>query len=206
MQQEKWHDEFKRLIKENSSSICVVGNAGSLLNKSVGELIDKHAVVIRFNNYCFDESLQKQCGKNIDLWVKSPDFHEPEKLLDIDVGWTIISGPDVCYTMSDWSRVKLTLEKSGKVLTPPLELWQDLVKILKAPPSAGLLIIMWVTQITGKLDGLSVAGFQSFSDDEQGQYHHSSSTHKAGARHNWQAEKKLLRAWQKDGLNFLDRS
>ena len=193
------------MIKENSSSICVVGNAGSLLNKSVGELIDKHAVVIRFNNYCSDESLQKQCGKNIDVWVKSPDFHETDKLLDVDVGWTIISGPDVCYTMSDWSRVKLTLEKGGKVLTPPLTLWQDLVKILKAPPTAGLLIIMWIIQLTGKSDGLSVAGFQSFSDIEQEQYHHSSAAHKAGARHNWQEEKRLLRAWQKDGLSFLDR-
>ncbi len=159
-------------------------------------------MVIRFNNYCSDE----QCGKNINVWVKSPNFYEPDKLLNVNVGWTIISGPDICYTMSDWSRVKLTLENGGKVLTPPLELWQELVGILKAPPSAGLLIIMWITQITGKLDGLSVAGFQSFSDDEQEQYHHSSSTHKAGARHNWQEEKKLLRVCQKDGLSFLDRS
>jgi len=172
---------------------------------AVGELIDKHAVVIRFNNYCSEKSLQKNCGKNINIWVKSPDFYAPDKLLGVDVGWTIISGPDVCYTMSDWSSVKLTLEKRGKVLTTPLGLWQDLVKILKAPPSAGLLVVMWIIQITGKADSLSIAGFQSFFNDKQEQYHYSSSAHKAGARHNWKGEKKLLKIWQKEGLNFLDR-
>jgi hypothetical protein len=64
---------------------------------------------------------------------------------------------------------------------------------------------MWIIQITGKADSVSVAGFQSLTKMDQEQYHHSSSTHKAGERHNWQGEKKLLQAWQKEGLNFFDK-
>jgi len=203
-QQKEWRNEFECLINENIDSICVVGNSASLLDKSMGKLVDKHAFILRFNNYCSDVNLQEHCGKNIDAWVKSPDFNEPDKQLGIDVGWTVISGPDVNYTMSDWSNVKLTLAKGGKVVMPPLQVWRDLVKILKAPPSAGLLVIMWIIQITGKADGLSVAGFQTLSENEQEQYHHSSSAHKAGERHNWKEEKKLLKAWQNEGLNFLD--
>jgi hypothetical protein len=99
--QKVWRDEFEHYIKENTNSICVVGNAASLLNSSLGKQIDKHELVIRFNNYCSDPDLQKQCGKNISIWVKAPDFKEQNKPLTNKVAWTIITGPDVLYTMSD---------------------------------------------------------------------------------------------------------
>lgn len=205
--QKKWHNEFKDFIRMHSNNICLVGNSASLLNKEMGDTIDKNRVVIRFNDYCTEEESSEQFGKSIDVWVRSPSFSVPQKLLNLNVSWTVISGPDIFYSLSDWSNTVKMFTGSERIITPPLAVWRELVIILDAPPSSGILTIAWIIKIVGAPKLVRVAGFQSSTKNiEENQYHYNSMTHKAGERHNWYSEKKLLNQWQEDGLVFLDRN
>ena len=197
-QQLEWKSEFLNYIKEKAGDICIVGNASNLIKNEHGLKIDKHSVVIRFNNYCSESGVQKSIGSSISVWVKSPSYITPKYIYGEGVSWSIISGPDILYTMSNWSDVIQHLNAGSKVLTPPLYLWNKLVKVLEAPPSAGILMIAWILEVLDDHNDLNIAGFQLPCDSLE-QYHHDS------PRHNWIKERNLLEVWRKKGLNFIDR-
>jgi len=193
---DRWTNEFKELVLANRSNICVVGNAGSLVTKELGSLIDSHSFVIRFNQYC---KKKRECGKKIDAWVKSPSLIISDDFPDNRASWTILSGPMIMHTFSDWSGVILDVKFGVKLIFPPLCVWRSLVNQLSAPPSAGILMIAWLISILDDPKYLSIAGF----DSKNTQYHHASSYYKLGCRHNWGGERSLLKVWVNCGLKIL---
>jgi hypothetical protein len=61
------HDTGKQLVL--SKKIAVIGNAGSLLNSSYGNFIDKHETVVRFNNANISDYTDSTGKKTTDLVI-----------------------------------------------------------------------------------------------------------------------------------------
>jgi len=201
--QEKWHSNFLCYLKDNLGHICVVGNAASLKKQLLGNKINRNRVVIRFNHYCLDAKKQNYCGKSIDVWVRSPDFELPLNFSQGRNKWMVISGADINFSLSNWSGIKKVLQSGISVMTPPLRVWKELVEILEAPPSAGILILWWLIEELGSVRSLSIVGFQLENSDSS-QYHYSLPRHSAGIRHNWVKEREILMSWKESGLNVID--
>ena len=168
----EWNEQFSHYLKSNIKSVCVVGNSYSSEEKVLGSRIDSMSIVVRFNSYFSDDiEVKKNRGEKTNVWITSPNFIFPDKPSEEDcIDWVIISGPDICFTMSKWSEVNKNLRRGSKVITPPLHIWRQLVSVLEAPPSAGVLIIAWFIEILGNPRGLSITGFQKSSDMKSEQY------------------------------------
>ena len=53
--------------KEYSKTVCIVGNAYSILEKGLGDLIDQHDIVVRLNR-CYTVNLEKDTGSKCHHW------------------------------------------------------------------------------------------------------------------------------------------
>lgn len=199
-----WRDEFAKYLRQRSDSICVVGNAGSIIGSGHGKQIDSHEVVVRFNCYSSDFSNSGDIGEKVTVWCCAPNCTQLFLDKDSKLDWSVLSGPDVRYQMTEWQYVALFVQQGGRVLTAPLPIWRGLVRLLHAPPSAGVLLLAWIIEIRGNAEGLVVTGFDSGISTKQ--YHQALPGHKAAQRHNWQGESGILRKWQKQGLVVLGQS
>jgi Glycosyltransferase family 29 (sialyltransferase) len=200
--QERWREDFKEFFSQRrSGGICIVGNSGSLSGAGLGNQIDSHALVVRFNCYRSSKTLVADIGSQIDVWVGAPDFSgtPPE-----GVPWAIVSGPDVRFRKQKWESMKSRLAAERPVLTVPLAIWRDLVARTEAPPSAGVLFLAWLKEFLGSWEGVSIAGFCASTRETP--YHHAESKRQPSPRHNWNKEKELLRLWQSQGLVSLGSS
>ena len=211
--QADWLAAFAAFLRQHKDSICVVGNAGSLDGAGLGGIIDGHQVVVRFNHYSagnqaggapFDyrRPPQHDIGGNTQVWVRAPNLTPPYPPLGTQLRWVLITGPDVRYQLSSWQEIVPLLHRGCRVLTVPLVVWRALVRELRAPPSAGLLVLAWIMRILNGPEGLAAAGFQRRPTAER--YHYALHGHKPAQRHNWQAERALLCRWQAAGLRFVD--
>lgn len=172
------------------SSIQLVGNSGNLLGSKLGMAIDQAEIVVRFNS-CFNQNAEfADTGQKIDIWVGAPDFKQPTP----KASWYIISGPD----MLSWIKnLPEAFQDKSPLLSMPLDCWRHLVKILAAPPSAGVLTAFWFKQLAPNSE-LWLCGF-TFSPNNK-QYHHADYQHKAVVRHNWHGEAKLLQEWKSKNI------
>lgn len=197
-QQMLWRAEFEHWLQQQSlGGICVVGNSGSLLARGLGSDIDKHQVVVRFNQFRGQTSHSDDLGQRINVWVTAPncDSSAPTK-----VSWLILTGT-VAFKLQNWTRFEEPLRLGHRILTVPLEQWRVLVKQLQAPPSAGLLFLAWLRHILGSWHAIKAVGF-GYSAGVNTPYHHAKLTHTAVSRHHWAGELALLHHWQTQGLNI----
>jgi hypothetical protein len=211
--QEQWRQAFLCYLKDNVGNICVVGNAATLLKRGIGNKIDSHAVVFRFNHYTTashssrarNQQTQnmRDIGKRLNVWVLAPNLRKPYSAGVEVAKWVILTGPDMRYQLADWNSIVPLLTTKKRVLTVPLKIWQTLVQELKAPPSAGVLCLAWIIDMLESPKGLVAAGFQR-QGMKTPRYHYALLRHKGSRRHNWQEERALLDRWQAQGLQFLD--
>ncbi|MFW6093622.1 MAG: hypothetical protein ACODAC_06565 [Pseudomonadota bacterium] len=196
-----WRAGLCNALRERQrAGIVVVGNANSLLGTNVGRIIDRGGLVLRFNDTGDLAERAAHLGQRTDVWVTSPAYHGPTiKKPD----WVIVSGPDVCYTLRDWSLHAGRLRAARPVVTVPLAVWRDLAGALNAPPSAGVLILAWIHAMLGTWIGVQAAGI-GFGIDRR--YHHAHRRLRAGSRHDWAAEADLVDAWTQRGLRILPES
>jgi len=179
-----------------SKKICIVGNAANIKSKNLGQKIDHHDIVIRFNNCCQKEN-KSDLGIKRDVWISAPNIKNV-----IPTEWIVVTGPNMIYRGANWSRFsKLDLNKN-RVISIPLNIWKEMVSLLKAPPSAGILLLYWIKTIKKGFQDVSMVGFDLKLNKQQ--YHYADANHKAGERHNWIKEKALLSSWIQDGLTQLD--
>lgn len=194
-----WRANFADwLLQRGASGICVVGNAGSLIGSALGGAIDRHGVVVRFNQFSGGSASLADIGARVDVWVTSPGFAGP---VPPDVQWVVVSGPEMAFRLQDWSRFEASRRWGAKVLTVPLLPWSELVRKLDAPPSAGLLFLAWARSLLGSWLPICAVGFGN-AMDEGISYHHADPHRQPGRRHNWAAERRVLCAWQVEGLRF----
>ena len=202
-EQETWRDEFTSVLRSTAGSICVVGNAANLIDSGLGTKIDGHETVVRFNQYLSESTEGSDIGEQTSAWVRAPNLRET-KLRAQHPHWIVLSGADPIYQLRDWSTIVPLLQRGTQVITIPLEIWQQLVRELRAPPSAGVLFLAWAIKICGDPAAISVAGFQLQGPARNNeQYHHALRHHKGSTRHHWPAERAILRRWHAQGLHVL---
>ena len=195
--QADWRADFANWLQQRSANgICVVGNGSGLLGFGVGG-IDSPGVVVRFNRFSERSSLATDVAARVDVWVTSPGFAG-----DVPAGvqWVVVSGPDMAFRLQDWRRFEVPRRWGARVLTVPLPPWAELVRLLDAPPSAGLLFLAWVRSLLGSWAHVRAIGFGSLSAGGMPR-HHAVVGHRPSSRHNWPAERSVLRSWQDQGLS-----
>lgn len=177
-----------------AGGVCVVGNAGSVLERPRGAEIDAHAVVLRFNRW--QPSGQDQApalGDRLDVWVAAPDCRG----LPLQTpAWAVITGADPLVAMEAWPQVQALRARGVPVLTVPLGIWRTLVDRLGAPPSAGVLVLAWLTTM-GLGPGLHMTGIAEAAAADS---HVLGGGHRRGRRHAWDRERSLVAQWRAAGL------
>ena len=198
--QSAWRDDFFSYLQ--GKHIAIVGNAGSIKGTHYGNHIDEHQVVCRFNS--FSTSNTNDLGQRIDVWVTSPDMLNKRLSLPNNLKWIVISGPDVRYTLLNWEGAINYQLKGCKILTLPLAVWNELVSILEAPPSAGIALLKWLISERQFSDTLSIFGFD-YDNVNTKHYHARSSKLQAGKRHAWVKEKNEIKRYEAGGFITLFR-
>jgi hypothetical protein len=200
--QEAWRRALANAVRQHRGSICVVGNAGSLVGARLGGTIDRHALVSRFNHYRSASTDDRDVGGRTDVWVRAPDLRgfAPPGLPT----WVVLSGADPRFQIASWSPVLTLLEAGVRVVTLPLSTWRPLVARLAAPPSAGLLYLAWLVELLEHPGSITVAGFQLEEPRAGAAYHQALPRHRASVRHRWSAERAILHEWRERGMRFLE--
>lgn len=178
-----------------AGGVCVVGNAAGVLERAWGAHIDAHAVVLRFNRWQppgRDPVLAQ--GQRLDVWVAAPDCRE---LPARDPAWAVITGADPLVAMEGWPLVRALRARGVPVVTVPLDIWRGLVDRLEAPPSAGVLMLAWLTTMglgRGRLHMTGIAEAAASTSHVLG------GGHRRGRRHAWDRERALVAQWCAAGL------
>lgn len=196
-QLEAWREAFVAAMRAGNGRICVVGNGASLAGKSQGGVIDAHERVVRFNRFASSSVRREDVGSRSQIWVCAPGYRGP---VPTEARWVVISGPDMRWRLRDWARFQAAADRGQQVVTVPLAVWRELVAVLDAPPSAGVLMLTWLSHVLDDWSRISIAGF---GGAEGGRYHHALPRHRAASRHNWTGERELLAQWQAEGLQWL---
>ncbi|MDQ7046864.1 MAG: glycosyltransferase family 29 protein [Sulfurovum sp.] len=191
--QRSWVDDFTTYL--GKKEICIVGNAASIKGKKFGNNIDCHDIVMRFN-HCGTGKDSDDLGKKIDIWVSAPNVKHK-----IEAPWIILSGPNMIYRGANWKRFSQSDLNKLAILSVPLNIWKELVAILHAPPSAGILLLYWIKTIRKSFKHTTIVGFDL--SVSKSQYHYADPKHEAVLRHNWTKEKELLNHWIDEGLKVL---
>lgn len=198
-----WRTEFSTWVESHrhARGICVVGNAASVGGQRLGDGIDAHGAVVRFNHFSQAAEHAQDVGSRLDVWVLSPGYRGP---VPRTVKWVVMTGPDVRYTLRNWRLVLPLLEQGARILTVPLPIWRSLVNELRAPPSSGVLLLAWLREMGG-LDGwkgLTTVGIGS-GLSVTGSYHLGIKGHKADSRHHWSAESLQVTKWAGQGMHVF---
>ena len=203
--QTEWRREYAAWLVERSRTapVAVVGNAATLHATGLGPEIEACSVVVRFNDCMVDAESFLDVGSRTDIWVVSPTYRGP---IPSGISWVFLTGPDMRYRMQDWSMITPLLQADIPVLTFPLATWRELVRKLQAPPSAGVLMLSWLSQLSpaGWLS-LRVTGIGT-GLDSAGRYHRKNHKQAAASRHAWAAEQSLISDWVRQGLVCLECS
>lgn len=176
------------LRQQASGGIAIVGNSPTLHGQSLGDAIDRNAVVIRFNRHHSAETRLEDNGIKTMVWVKAPGYHGPVP----DVPWMVLSGPAFHWRLLNWRGIQSALDNGINIAGIPLRYWRELVYSLKAPPSAGLLTAYWLTRQPELAPFVRLYGF-GYDPANQGPYHKADVNHRPNDRHDWAAEAELFR-------------
>jgi hypothetical protein len=194
--QQKFRCDFERTIRQRAvqGGICVVGNSGSLRGKLLGAKIDAHAMVVRFN-LCKGSPVE-DLGKRLDIWMGSPGF---KGLIPLPRVALIISGPEMHWVLRDWTKYDSVFLSGVPILCVPREVWRKGVELVKAPPSAGFLFLLWARQILGGWGGLCIAGMGTTGKF----YHQAGPQYPPALHHDFEAEAERINLWLSEGLRRL---
>lgn len=145
----------------------VVGNGGSLIGSSLGEIIDSYDKVVRINNYKLD-SYTDDVGIRQNIWCTS--FYED--IID-DKEFEAIMCPlplDNEKYLDVYSYTNLELMEKYKLLTEfiPERYYLEILKEVPNP-STGLCMIYWLLR-EGLVNKDSIFGFDFFSKDHPHHY------------------------------------
>ena len=145
-----------------SKDICVVGNAGSILQQQKGSEIDSYTDVIRFNNFQL-RGFEKHVGTKTTIWATSfyKDIKDP--LCDIDT--VLCPLPRELMGNNSDARYKFNVDLVDKYRMRtqhiPLDMFNELLEHIPVP-STGIALLYWWSQLRGKIDPNDVYGFSFF--------------------------------------------
>jgi len=191
-------------------SIAIVGNGPNLLTVENGENIDNADLVIRFNNVVINENSTNNTGRKTNIWMINPGYNiDKSTNLPSDVIWLSSYYP-FFRPNSYWRDIDNCNFKEHYYSDHSH--WHKLVKLLKAPPSAGLLCITSLVETECELHAFGFSGLgkktSSYPTDDSNaqtannrQVNHYGDNHKKSDRHNWSLESAILNELQ-DRVSF----
>ena len=176
---------FENMIKK-AKSIAVVGRSPILIGQGLGEEIDSHEIVIRFNLADVSGKYANDFGVKNDVMVincRNKNDHSAFCLYkDFRMFGTTPEVIDAIYhddcqkaDFLDFGLKKWCCHESGLV-----------------DPTSGTLIIMWIQKILGNLDKVDIYGF-SFQDEEMRLGHYDGDYDINNKAHNMRSEIEYLR-------------
>lgn len=181
-----WREQFCEYLKGLTENVGIVGNGGILKHESPD--MSSWSCVVRFNHFLGSTaSVDTRC----DVWVTNPSYSEIPPSIKT-TRWVIMSGPEVHYSAQNWASIEPFLLAEIPVLTVPIEVWRELVSIIKAPPSAGALLACWLEYILSA-EKIGLAGFNALSGESKKLDYHASQHGRDSGRHDWSAEGHWLR-------------
>lgn len=171
-------------------SIIVVGNGGSLKNKSLGKKIDEFDSIIRFNNW-HTKGYENIAGSRTDIWVSGcpskglyrlirnldNDGYDMKSILnyikDVKELW-FFTFPKVWISKSqEWKHSNSILDKYNLESKPIRKINKEFSALtereLKSHPSTGFQVIFALTQIYNKI---YITGFDFWGHLESSNYEH----------------------------------
>ncbi|MEC8566727.1 MAG: glycosyltransferase family 29 protein [Pseudomonadota bacterium] len=195
-----YQDRFRELVLESKGSVCIVGNAPTLLGKGLGEKIDSNQLVIRFNSYNTSYPYSEDYGVKADVWVRMI-FHpyvrrQPESGLKL----VMFSGSNRLYRpYTEWPSILNYVDSGIPVQFFPANDFYELQKILGAPPTSGLMLCYMLYKIIGPLKPENYYGL-SFTEPQHDDvaYHYSDLNAQAGPRHDWDREAEFFKTIMAD--------
>ncbi len=174
--------------------IAIVGNGPSIIGNAAGERIDSADLIIRFNQIHTGELISHDTGRQTGLWVVSPGFRIIRSRMPCNR--LCLSGPAPFMRSSRYWQRLAQLPFYNLALTP-LDSWYSLVRLLEAPPSAGILVLDTLIRQFPDLH-IESHGFTTEtteSGDTKRAGRHYGDCHKVSTRHNWHGETLLIRNW-----------
>jgi hypothetical protein len=178
--------KFPKIITDNPRSVITIGNAPTELDKDNQLAIDSANCIIRFNNFQVGPDFIKGYGSKLDIWIRTPSkgeipYAEPKSHIVFLSGFNIFT-----LKNSIWRELEHYIDKAEVYLFNE-QYFHELVFILKAPPSAGILWLYVLYKEYGILSSSQIYGF-AFNKK-----HYFKKNFFKFSRHNWKEEKKLFK-------------
>lgn len=186
----RFEGRFVELIRQSVGNVAVVANGPSLEGLGLGDSIDSHRRVVRFNNHAAAPNSSDH-GQRTDIWVRAAELtHVPLQQTSPD-GLIVLTGCNIrnrYYT--GLQLLEPYLDKNLPVEFVPTTLYHMLFATLDASPSAGLIGLAWTALVSeGQLSPHQVMGYSLGQNTSAISYYHGSSHVGVWpSRHNWQAE------------------
>jgi Glycosyltransferase family 29 (sialyltransferase) len=182
---------FRQMLMENKDSFCVVGNGPSEIGSGNGAVIDRHAVVIRFNRY--DLSRRDDYGTKQSVWVRVPNAEAQADHIHSN-DFLILASNNFEYKRADSDRYLLDAHLLDKCYTTiPPQVFRDLIDELGCLPSTGLAMLYWIYTIVGHIPKERVFGFSHIGDHQDFRSHYyKDSIDRKHHIHAWEKEIELI--------------
>lgn len=183
------HEVFDQYLSEKS--IAIIGNGPSQLGKKTGEEIDKHEIVVRFNNYEID-GYEDDYGEKCDIWAISMALNTVYRRSEIAYYKFIL-----VVVTSNWlqpSRINIlrSMQMAGiKVIL--INAWPSIVNTNIRLPSTGLIVLDYFYG-KGQKENIHLFGFDL--NQENGVCHYFSNDPSTGKKlvfHKWDNEKVYIK-------------
>lgn len=147
---------------------CIlVGNGPSVMYKKLGEIIDSHDEVLRFNSFKIN-GFEEYTGRKTTVWstfgrgVLPADDVRPQKII-----FTHGESGKPAYESEKIWRIPLTYYYELRDKIKKDSDFNDVSVIL---PSSGVLVMKWL--LDNVYDEISIIGFDSFSKEISGKHHY----------------------------------
>ena len=182
--------EFEKFIK--NKSIAIVGNSSTIMNENKGNEIDSHDIVVRFNNYPVDYSLQTHTGSKTDIWALSPALESIFYKKNVNNAKYIFVPLTHTTTTTNLQLINNLNESGLKVVRYSAQKYLKLFNMQIM--SLGLIMILFFLERKSLVSKINLYGF-SLGEQEQGIKHYfkgDSSSGKILNFHKWKKEEKIL--------------
>lgn len=188
---------FLERLADRSVSIAVVGNSPIEIGRGQGAAIDRHDLVVRFNNYSADPAFHVDYGGRADIWVRAAGHTGVWSRPGSKFSSIVFSGPDRRHHgFAPWDILDV-VGSGGNPVFVPTPVYVDLAAELQYAPSAGLTFLYWLRRLRGAFQdaNVSVYGFALIDQPPGGSRHYFErprSVAHATSSHNWMAEAELF--------------